>query len=120
MYRFVSVLPRKPRQNKKIRSLGLKYALSSKLGSGELVVIDKATIKEAKTKSLRRSIQSFGKKKLLIIDGPELDKKFAMAVKNVSNVDLLPSAGANVYDILRKDLVVLTKSGVEALQERLK
>ena len=105
--------------NKKVRSLGLKHALSSKLGSGELVVIDKAAIKEGRTKSLRKNIQSFGKKKLLIIDGPNLDKNFAMAVKNIPNVDLLPSVGANVYDILRKDVVVLTKSGVEALQERL-
>ena len=105
--------------NKKVRSLGLKHALSSKLGSGDLVIIDKAVIKEGKTKTLRKNIQSFGKKKLLIIDGPTVDKNFSMAVKNIPNVDLLPSAGANVYDILKKDILVLTKSGVEALHERL-
>ena len=105
--------------NKKVRSLGLKHALSSKLGSGDLVIIDKAVIKEGKTKALRKNIQSFGKKKLLIIDGPTVDKNFSMAVKNMRNVDLLPSAGANVYDILKKDILVLTKSGVEALHERL-
>ena len=80
--------------NKKVRSLGLKHALSSKLGSGALVIIDKAVIKEGKTKALRKNIQSFGKKKLLIIDGPTVDKNFSMAVKNMSNVDLLSSAGA--------------------------
>ena len=83
------------------------------------MIIDKAVIKEGKTKALRKNIQSFGKKKLLIIDGPTVDKNFSMAVKNMPNVDLLPSAGANVYDILKKDILVLTKSGVEALHERL-
>ena len=105
--------------NKKIRCLGLKHALSSKLESGDLVVIDKSEIKDAKTKALRKNIKHFGKKRLLIIDGPELDRNFSIAARNIPNIDVLPSIGANVYDILRKDILVLTKSGVKALQERL-
>lgn len=105
--------------NKKVRALGLKYALSSKLEAGELVVVDKASLKECKTKALRKNIASFGNKRLLIIDGPQVDKNFSVAVKSVRNVDLLPSVGANVYDILRKDIVMITKSGIQALEDRL-
>ena len=82
-------------------------------------MVQPSKVKDAKTKALRKNIKHFGKKRLLIIDGPEVDKNFSMAARNIPNIDVLPSIGANVYDILRKDILVLTKSGVKALQERL-
>ena len=106
--------------NKKIRSLGLKHALSAKMGSGDLVVIDKASIKDAKVKELKKNIKVFGNKKLLIIDGPQLDKNFSQAARNLSEVDIVPSIGANVYDILRKDVIIITRAGLDALKDRLR
>ena len=106
--------------NKKIRLLGLKHALSAKMGSGDLVVIDKASIKDAKVKELKKNIKVFGNKKLLIIDGPQLDKNFSQAARNLSEVDIVPSIGANVYDILRKDVIIITRAGLDALKDRLR
>ncbi len=105
---------------KKFRKLGLKHALSAKVAAGELVVIDVADLKEAKTSVLAKTIRDLGWKRTLVIDGAEVNENFALAARNIDSVDVLPVAGANVYDILRRDTLVLTKAGVEALEARLK
>jgi large subunit ribosomal protein L4 len=105
---------------KKVRKLGLKCALASKAAEGKLVVLDNAKATEPKTKALAQRFQKFGWESALIIDGAELDENFARASRNIPKIDVLPSQGANVYDILRRDTLVLTRAAVEALQERLK
>ncbi len=105
---------------KKFRALGLRHALSAKAGAGELIVIENAAMAEAKTKLLAQTIKNLGWKRVLVIDGAEVDANFALAARNIDNFDVLPSIGANVYDILRRDTLVLTKSAVEALEARLK
>jgi len=104
---------------KKIRRLGLLSALSSKAKDGKLVVLDSVG-KSAKTKDLAGSFKKLGWKSVLIIDGAEVNEAFAKAARNIMNVDVLPSQGANVYDILRRDTLVLTKDAVAKLEERLK
>jgi len=105
---------------KKFRALGLRHALSAKATAGELVVLDAATLTNAKTKDLAKVLANLGWKKALVIDGAEVDANFALAVRNLDNINILPSQGANVYDILRRDVLVLTKSEVESLEARLK
>jgi large subunit ribosomal protein L4 len=105
---------------KKFRALGLKHALSSKAGAGNLVVLEDATLPEAKTKLLAQALKGLGWRRVLIIDGAAVDSNFARAAQNIDGLDVLPSIGANVYDILRRDTLVLTKAGVEALEARLK
>ena len=105
---------------KKVRKLGLKTALSAKQAEGKLVVIDAATVKEPKTKELRQRFDKLGWGSVLIIDGAAVDAGFAKAARNLPLVDLLPSVGANVYDILRRDTLVLTREAVEQLEARLK
>ncbi len=105
---------------KKFRKLGLKHALSAKAAAGELVVLDVADLKEAKTKTLAKVIRDLGWKRTLVIDGAEVNENFALAARNIDSIDVLPSIGANVYDILRRDTLVLTTAGVEALEARLK
>jgi large subunit ribosomal protein L4 len=105
---------------KKVRKLGLKTALSAKQAEGKLVVIDSATVKEPKTKALRAQLAALGWGSVLIIDGAAVDAGFAKAARNLPLVDLLPSVGANVYDILRRDTLVLTREAVEQLEARLK
>jgi large subunit ribosomal protein L4 len=106
---------------KKIRALGLKTALSSKAKDGKLVVLDSVSAgKDGKTKALAGRIKKLGWSSALIIDGPEVDEAFVRAARNIQGVDVLPSVGANVYDILRRDMLVLTKAAVEKLEERLK
>ncbi len=105
---------------KKVRKLGLKLALSAKLADGSLVVIDTAALDAPKTAPLAKAIKALGWKRALVIDGPELNENFARAAANIEGLDVLPSMGANVYDILRRDTIVLTKAGVEALEARLK
>ena len=105
--------------NKKFRKLGLKHALSAKLKAGELVVIEAAEIAEAKTAILAKQVATHGWKRALVIDGAVNDN-FARAARNIENFDVLPSIGANVYDILRSDTLVLTRAAVEALEARLK
>jgi len=105
---------------KKVRRLGLKTALSAKHSEGKLVVIDAAHIAEAKTKLLRQRLDALGWASVLIIDGPEIDEGFARAARNLPRVDVLPQQGANVYDILRRDVLVLTRAAVEHLEARLK
>jgi large subunit ribosomal protein L4 len=106
--------------NKKFRALGLKHALSAKAGAGELIVIDAAELAEGKTKLLAQALKGLGWKRALVIDGAEVNANFARAARNIEGIDVLPSVGANVYDILRRDTLVLTKAGVEALEARLK
>jgi large subunit ribosomal protein L4 len=105
---------------RKFRALGLRHALSAKAGAGELVIIEAADMAEAKTKALAATIKNLGWKRVLIIDGAEVNANFALAARNIDGLDVLPSIGANVYDILRRDTLVLTKSAVEALEARLK
>ncbi|WP_372614970.1 50S ribosomal protein L4 [Aquicoccus sp.] len=104
---------------KKFRKLGLCHALSAKLKAGELVVIDAAE-SDGKTGALARQVKNLGWKRALIIDGAEVNEGFAQAARNIEGLDVLPSMGANVYDILKRDTLVLTKAGVEALEARLK
>ncbi|MEJ6399351.1 50S ribosomal protein L4 [Yoonia sp. 208BN28-4] len=104
---------------KKFRKLGLKHALSAKKAAGELVVIDSIDVKDAKTSALAKMVGSLGWKRALIIDGADVNADFAQAARNIATLDVLPSQGANVYDILKSDTLVLTKAGVEALEARL-
>ncbi len=104
---------------KKFRKLGLKHALSAKLKAGELVVIEVAEA-EGKTSALAKQVKNLGWKRALVIDGAAVNEGFARAAANIDGLDILPSMGANVYDILKRDTLVLTKAGVEALEARLK
>jgi large subunit ribosomal protein L4 len=105
---------------KKVRSLALKHALSSKAKSNAIVVLDKAELAEPKTAQLRGKFEGLGLKNALIIDGASLQDNFALAARNIPNVDVLPAQGINVYDILRRDKLVLTRAALEALEERFK
>lgn len=105
---------------KKIRKLGLKTALSAKAKEGKLLVLDSASLKSAKTKEVADKFKALGISTALVIDGNELDQNFVLASRNVAGVDVLPQQGANVYDILRRDMLVLTKQAIENLEARLK
>ena len=104
---------------KKVRQLGLKLALSAKAKTGALVVIDEAT-SNGKTSVLAKQVKELGWKRALIIDGASVNETFAQAARNIDGLDILPSVGANVYDILKRETLVITKAGVEALEARLK
>ena len=104
---------------KKVRTLGLKHALSAKAKEGALVILDKATA-SGKTGELAKQVKELGWKRALVIDGAEVNGDFAQAARNIEGLDILPTIGANVYDILKRDTLVLTKAGVEALEARLK
>jgi large subunit ribosomal protein L4 len=104
---------------KKFRKLGLKHALSSKAAAGNLVILDEAK-SDGKTSALAKQVKDLGWKKALVIDGVSVDEGFAQAARNLAGIDVLPSVGANVYDILKSDTLVITKAGVEALEARLK
>ena len=104
---------------KKFRKLGLRHALSAKARAGELVVIDAAEA-EGKTAALARQINRLGWRRALVIDGAQVHAGFARAAANLEGLDVLPSQGANVYDILRRDTLVLTRAGIAALEDRLK
>ncbi len=105
---------------KKIRVLGLKTALSSKQADGKLIVIDEVKLPAAKTKELAARLGKMGLKSVLFIGGTEIDQGFVRAAGNLPLVDVLPEQGANVYDILRRDTLVLTRDAVQALEARLK
>ena len=105
---------------KKVRALALKHALSAKAKDGGLIVIDNAQLQEAKTKALVGSFAGLGLTNALIIDGAELNAGFAGAARNIPNIDVLPIQGINVYDILRRQKLVLTKAAVDALEARFK
>ena len=105
---------------KKVRKLALKTALSAKQAAGKLVIVDSAELKAPKTADLNKKLASLGWGSTLLIDGAEVNKNFALAAGNIIGVDVLPTQGANVYDILRHDTLVLTQDAVAKLQERLK
>ena len=105
---------------KKVRALALKHALSAKAKDGGIVVVDKATVEGGKTKALAANFEKLGLKNALIIDGAAVDAGFAQAARNIPNVDVLPVQGINVYDILRREKLVLTKAAVDALEARFK
>src|SRR6056297_2449376 len=92
---------------KKFRKLGLKHALSSKAATGSLVIIDEAVSKDAKTSALAKQVKDLGWKRALVIDGAQVDEGFARAAQNLDGVDVLPTMGANVYDILKSDTLVI-------------
>jgi large subunit ribosomal protein L4 len=103
---------------KKVKALGLRHALSSKAKAGNIVVIDEAKTKEAKTGDLAKRFGKMGIANVLIVDG-EFDKNFHLSARNLSHVSLLPAAGLNVYDIMRSEKLMLTKSALAAIEERL-
>ena len=105
---------------KKVRKLALRMALASKQQDGKLIVLDAAKLDSHKTKDLVEKFAKLGLVSALIIDGANLDPNFSKAARNIPHIDVLPEQGANVYDILRRDVLVLTKNAVEQLQERLK
>jgi large subunit ribosomal protein L4 len=105
---------------KKVRALALRHALSTKAKAGELVVLDKAEAAEGKTKALRAQFEKLGLTNALFIDGTELEPGFARAARNIPNIDVLPIEGINVYDILRRKKLVLTRAAVTALEARFK
>ncbi|WP_299968910.1 50S ribosomal protein L4 [uncultured Roseobacter sp.] len=104
---------------KKFRKLGLCHALSAKLKAGELVILDDVS-SDGKTGALAKQVKNLGWKRALIIDGASVNEDFAQAARNIEGLDILPTMGANVYDILKRDTLVITKAGVEALEARLK
>jgi large subunit ribosomal protein L4 len=105
---------------KKVRALALRHALSAKAKDGGIIVLDKATVKDGKTKELQASFAKLGLVNALIIDGAEIAANFSQAARNIPNIDVLPVQGINVYDILRRRTLVLTKSALEALEARFK
>jgi large subunit ribosomal protein L4 len=107
--------------NKKVRAQALRCALSAKQAEGKLIILDAAKAESMKTKMMAQALKNLGvTDSALIIDGANLDANFAVSVRNIANVDMLPEAGANVYDILRRDCLVLTTKAVEQLGSRLK
>ncbi len=104
---------------KKVRALALKHALSAKVKAGELTVVGTLATKEAKTAALRAQFGKLEWTNALIIDGAEVDKNFALAARNIPQIDVLPVQGINVADILRRNKLVLTKAALEALEARL-
>jgi large subunit ribosomal protein L4 len=105
---------------KKVRALGLKHALSAKAKAANLIIIDDLAVADAKTKSLVENFAKLGLTNALLIGGAELDGNFKLAAKNIPNIDVLPIQGINVYDIVRRGKLVLSKAAVEALEERFK
>jgi large subunit ribosomal protein L4 len=105
---------------KKVRALALKHALSAKAKDGAIVVVDKAAVDGAKTKALRGHFDKLGFANALIVDGAEIDGNFRIAARNIPNIDVLPVQGINVYDIMRRRTLVLTKAALDALEARFK
>jgi len=105
---------------KKVRALALRHALSAKAKDGGIIVLDKVAMAEGKTKALQSYLDKLGLKNALIIDGAEVDAGFRLAARNIPSIDVLPVQGINVYDILRRHTLVLTKAAVEALEARFK
>ncbi len=104
---------------KKVRALALRHALSAKAKAGELIILDEAILKAAKTSELKKALGKLGIENGLVISGAEVDQNFAKAARNIPNFDVLPSGGANVYDILKRHTLVLTKQAVSDLEARL-
>jgi len=106
--------------NKKVRRQALRAALTAKQSAGKLMVLEAAKTETHKTKALVGKFKALGIESALVIDGANLDTNFALAARNLPSIDVLPEAGANVYDILRRDTLILTRSAVEQLEARLK
>ena len=104
---------------KKVRALGLRHALSAKARAGQLVVVDSVALDAPRTAALKARFAQLGWQKALIIAGTEVDANFAMSARNVPHIDVLPTAGLNVYDVLRRDTLVLTRDAVQAIEARL-
>jgi len=105
---------------KKVRALALRHALSAKVKSNELIILDKAEVKGPKTAVLRKQLEKLGWTSALIIDGAEVERNFSLAARNIIGIDVLPVQGINVYDILRREKLVLTKTAIDALEARFK
>jgi len=105
---------------KKVRALALKHALSAKAKDGAIIVVDSAAMKEAKTNALRGHFSKLGCANALIVDGAEIDANFRIAARNIPNIDVLPVQGINVYDIMRRRTLVLTRAALDALEARFK
>ena len=105
---------------KKVRALALKHALSSKVKAERIVVLDKVSLEDHKTKALKDRLEKLGLGSVLVVDGAEVEANVALAARNLPYVDVLPIQGINVYDILRRDILVLTKAAVDALEARFK
>ena len=105
---------------KKVRALALRHALSSKAKNGGIIVLDKASVTEPKTKALALQFGKLGVENALIIDGAEIDANFGIAARNIPNIDVLPVQGINVYDIMRRKTLVLTRAALDALEARFK
>ena len=105
---------------KKVRALALRHALSAKAASGEIIVWDQANIDKGKTKVLKERFHALGLTNALIIDGAEVQQAFSLAARNIPEIDVLPVQGINVYDILRRQKLVLTRAAVDALEARFK
>lgn len=105
---------------RKVRQMAMKHALSAKAGSQELVILDEAKMKSPKTAELKQAFEKLGLKNALVIGGKEVDQNFALAARNLPDVDVLPSSGINVYDVLRREKLVLTKAALEDLEARFK
>ena len=103
---------------KKVRALGLKHALSSKAKAGTLVVMEALALDSSKTSVLKASFDKMGLTNALVIAGPEVDGNLKLAARNIPGVDVLPNAGLNVYDVLRRDTLVLTRAAIEAIAAR--
>jgi large subunit ribosomal protein L4 len=103
---------------KKFRALALRHALSSKANAGDIIVIDSLTVKDGKTAALKKTLSNLKLEKALFIAGAEVDAGVARAARNIPNIDVLPNAGLNVYDVLRRRTLVLTKDAVDAIQAR--
>ena len=103
---------------KKVRALALRHALSSKAKDGSLIVVDNVALSDAKTAALREQLGKIGVTHALVIAGAQVDNNFKLAARNIPNVDVLPNAGLNVYDVLRRQTLVLTKDAVEAIRTR--
>jgi large subunit ribosomal protein L4 len=105
---------------KKVRALALRHALSAKAKDGAIIVVEAAAMQDGKTKALRGHFSKLGFENALIVDGTEIDSKFRVAARNIPNVDVLPVQGINVYDIMRRRTLVLTKAALDALEARFK
>ena len=105
---------------KKVRALALKHALSAKAKDGGIIVLDTASLKDGKTTALSKNFEKLGLVNALIIDGAEIEENFRNAARNIPNIDVLPVQGINVYDILRRGKLVLTRAAIEALEARFK
>ena len=105
---------------KKLRALALRHALSAKAKAAELIIVDKAELAQPKTSAAKESFAKLGLTSALIIDGAEVNRNLSLAARNIPNVDVLPAQGINVYDILKREKLVLTKAAVDALEARFK